>query len=75
MAHKIMTESPVYVAPDSKRVLVTSNDNTERITTVGELREQFKEESEAWKELFFESLTTINFFGYGKFAKYELLLD
>jgi len=73
--HKIMTEAPVYIAPDSKRVLVTYNDNTLRETTVGALREQFKEESDAWKEPFFESLTSINFFAYGKFAKYEILLD
>lgn len=65
-----------YVAPDSKRVLVTYPDNTSRETTVGELKGFFgtKGESKDWMDNFFYELTT-RFEAYGKFARYEIILD
>jgi len=76
MTTKLMTESPQYVAPDSKRVLVTYPDDTNRETTIGELRKFFadKGESEAWQGNFFYELTT-KFLAFGAFAKYEVMLD
>lgn len=65
-----------YVAPDTKKVLVTYPDKTTRETTVGELRTFFGEkgESKEWQENFFNDLTT-KLEAYGKFAKYEIILD
>lgn len=70
-----MTTS-TYVAPDTKRVLVSYPDNTTRETTVGELRKFFgnKGESKEWMDNFFYELTT-RFEAHGKFAKYEIILD
>lgn len=63
-----------YMAPEDKKVLVTYQDGTTRETTVKELRSLFKDESTDWFEHFFNQLK-VNLTAFGKFAKYEIILD
>lgn len=57
---------------EKSKVKVSYPGGKSHITTIIELRTKFQEETDSWKEFFFESLVDIGVF-YSNSGKYELI--